>query len=184
MNRHNPPPVSYPIVSSSFLGMCLLGLWLAGFSSVMVVVQRASHLDWRMVLALLCVLAAGVAARRGWKNMPNGRLAWNGEAWCFQHLDRQASTAWHTLKVVADFQHRLLLRLENQAPAGLWLWVERGAMPERWLDLRRAVYSPHKSSEPLARHDALDDEPPSGPSQVWGSSLSNSSMSRRQSHEF
>ena len=112
-----------------------------------------------MALAGFSVLLAGLAARTSWDNLPSGQLAWDGAVWRWESAGYQTGLADHELSVIADFQQRLLLRLENQARASLWLWVEQSAMPERWLDLRRAVYSPHKSPAALPQHDFLPDEP-------------------------
>jgi hypothetical protein len=43
--------------------------------------------------------------------------------------------------VALDLQSAMLLRLDNPAGAIWWLWVERAALPGRWLDMRRAVYA-------------------------------------------
>lgn len=116
-----------------------------------------------MALACFSVLLAGLAARTSWKNLPSGQLAWDGEVWRRESPGYQTGLAEHEMSVIADFQHSLLLRLENQAHASLWLWVEKTAMPERWLDLRRAVYSPHRSPVALPPHDFLPAEPSSLP---------------------
>ncbi|MFC5522636.1 hypothetical protein ACFPP7_17230 [Polaromonas jejuensis] len=112
-----------------------------------------------MMSAGIAVLGAGLAAYAGWKNVPSGQLAWDGEVWRWESSSYQTGVAEYALSVIADFQHVLLLRLENQAHARLWLWVERKAMPERWLDLRRAVYSPRKSPARLPQHDLPQAEP-------------------------
>ncbi len=138
----------------------MLGLWLAGLLLVLLWCYATRQLDWRMVLALAAVLGAGAAACTGWKNAPTGQLAWDGEAWHWESSGYQTGVTEYELSVIADFQHRLLLRLENPAHARLWLWVERSTQPERWLDLRRAVYSPRKSSAPSRLHDLLHAEPP------------------------
>jgi toxin CptA len=120
------------------------------------------QLDWRIALAFLSVLMAGVAARTSWINLPSGQLAWNGEVWRWESASYQTGVAEQELVVIADFQRWLLLRLENQARASLWLWAEQSAMPDRWLDLRRAVYSPHRSPSAPAQHDLpLAESPPS-----------------------
>ncbi len=160
MTTHNAPPVIYPLGRSRFQGWLLLGLWLAGLLLVLLWFYVTRQLDWRMVLALAAVLGAGVAARIGWKSAPAGQLAWDGEVWRWESSSYQTGIAEHELAVIADFQHMLLLRLENQARARLWVWVERRALPERWLDLRRAVYSPRKSPAAPLRHDLLHAEPP------------------------
>lgn len=113
-----------------------------------------------MALAGFSVLLAGLSVRTSWNNLPSGQLAWDGEAWRWESPGYQAGIAEHELSVIADVQHGLLLRLENRASASLWLWVEQSAMPERWLDLRRAVYSPHRPPAALPPHDFLPAEPP------------------------
>ena len=114
-----------------------------------------------MALAIIAVLLAGIAARTSWICLPGGQLAWDGDVWRWESAGYQAGIAEHELSVVADFQHSLLLRLENQARASLWLWVEQNTMPERWMDLRRAVFSPHKLPSALPPHDFPPAEQPS-----------------------
>ena len=115
--------------------------------------QAVQQFDRRMALAAFFALLAGLAAQSSWRHSPRGQLAWDGEAWRWESPGYQTGAAEHKMVVIADFQHRLLLRLENQAGARLWLWLEKKAMPERWMDLRRAVYSPHRSPTALPRHD-------------------------------
>lgn len=161
MTLHNAPPVVYPLGRSRFLGALLLGLWLLGlFALLLWHFQGAAQLDWRFALMGVFVLGAGIAANIAWQNAPVGRLAWDGQAWRWESLAYQAGTVEYELCVLGDFQHLLLLRLENPDHANLWLWVERRAMPERWLDLRRAVYSPRKVSSSPWQHDMLHQEPP------------------------
>jgi toxin CptA len=160
LTSHNAPPVVYPLGRSRFLGVFLLGLWLCGLLLTLLwFLQGGRPLDWRMALALAVVVGAGVAARIGWQNAPAGRLSWDGEVWRWESPGYQAGIAEYELSVLADFQHALLLRLENPAHARLWLWMERRGMPERWLDLRRAVYSPHKSPAAPWTHDSLHADP-------------------------
>ena len=125
-----------------------------------------------MALAIIAVLLAGIAARTSWICLPDGQLAWDGDVWRWESAGYQAGIAEHELSVVADFQHSLLLRLENQARASLWLWVEQSTMPERWLDLRRAVFSPHKLPSALSPHDF----PPAEPSPLSSSTVAVSTV--------
>ncbi|MDP3708691.1 MAG: hypothetical protein Q8R56_11495 [Polaromonas sp.] len=159
MSTHSAPSVVYPLGRSHFLAWLLLGLWLAGLLLVLLWFYLTRQLDWRMALAFAAILGAGGAARANWANAPVGQLAWDGEVWRWESASYQTGIAGYELSVIADFQRLLLLRLENQAHARLWLWMARSAMPERWLDLRRAVYSPRKSSTPSGQHDALHAEP-------------------------
>ena len=95
------------------------------------------------------VIGVGMMAYHGWKNSPVGQLAWDGQVWRWNGPGYQAGVAEYELLVAADFNNVMLLRVENQAHAKLWLWAERRAFPARWLDLRRAVYSPHRASQGL-----------------------------------
>ncbi len=158
MTLHNAPPVVYPLGRSRFLGWLLLALWLAGLLVLLLWCYTIRQLDWRMALALVAVLGAGVVARTGWNNAPTGQLTWDGEVWRWESSSYQTGIAEHELSVIADFQYVLLLRLENQARARLWLWVEQKFLPERWLDLRRAVYSPRKATVTSLQHDSLHAE--------------------------
>ena len=119
-------------------------LWLYGSHTV----------DWRLFLVLTAMVLAGVAAYRGWKNSPVGQLAWDGQCWRWEGTGYLTGVAEQKLTVIVDFQNLLLLRLENPAHAHLWLWAERHVLPERWLDLRRAVHTPHKAAK-RARQDDL-----------------------------
>ena len=105
-------------------------------------------------MAFSVAIGAGVAARTRWRHMSGGQLAWSGEAWRWESPAYQSGGTEQSLFVIADFQNMLLLRLENQTGASLWLWLERSAMPDLWLDLRRAVYSPHRSAA-ISPHDLL-----------------------------
>ena len=105
----------------------------------------SQHLGWRQWLGFLALIGAGVAAWRGWKSAPVGQIAWDGQVWRWEGPGYQAGVAEYQLLAAADFKNVLLLRLENQAHAKLWLWAERRTFPARWLDLRRAVYSPHRA---------------------------------------
>ena len=129
-------------------------LWFVGLLALLLWFPSISRLDWRIVVAFSAVLGVGLAARTGWSHMPSGQLAWSGEAWRWESPSYQTGSTEQALSVIADFQHMLLLRLENQTGASLWLWLERSAMPDRWLDLRRAVYSPHRPSA-ASQHDLL-----------------------------
>ena len=151
---HHAPSVVYPVGHSRFNGYLLFGLWLAGSLSTMLWLWVSPAMDWRLFLAVTAMALAGLAAYIGWKNSPVGQLAWDGQFWRWEGPGYQAGAAEQKLSVVVDLQNLLLLRLENPAHAHLWLWAQRKVLPERWLDLRRAVYSPHKAVR-QARQDDL-----------------------------
>lgn len=122
-----------------------------GLVSTLLWFNAVRQLDWRICLAFFALVLAGLAAFVDWKNTPSGQLVWDGELWFWESSAYQSGLAEQQLSVIADFQHVLLLMVQNQAGASLWLWLERKTMPERWLDLRRAVYSAHKTSAQLAK---------------------------------
>ena len=140
----------YPLGRSSFLGATLLALWLCGLILALLWLDAAQRLDWRTGAAFAAVLCAGVSAGSGWLKLPMGQLAWGGKTWRWESASYQTGGAEYEVSVVADFQSGMLLRLENPASASLWLWSERSAFPERWLDLRRAIYSNRRT--PGAAH--------------------------------
>ena len=122
----------------------LSGLWCAGLLLSALWLYTSRPAAWPISVAAASVFLAGAAARFGWKNSPTGQLGWDGQFWRWESPGYQAGVAEQQLCVIADFQHVLLLRLENQAHASLWLWAEREAFPSRWMDLRRAVYCPQR----------------------------------------
>ena len=130
--------------------MFLLGFWLAGVLLALSWFLTIPWLDWRLAIVCICSLIGAWAALSSWKNAPVGQLGWDGQNWRWESIGYQTGIAEQQLFVLADFQHMMLLRIENQAHASLWLWMERRAMPERWLDLRRAVYSPRRTMTPEA----------------------------------
>ena len=161
MNRHNAPPVVYPIGRSRFLGWLLTGGWLVGLGTALLWSGTSESPDWRTALAALSVLGAGSAAVSAWRCMPAGQLTWDGQVWHWQGAGAQDALTGQELRVAADLQHSLLMHLQSSKGAGLWLWAEKKVLPGRWLDLRRAVYSPHRRTPTLPPHDFLASEPAS-----------------------
>ncbi len=144
MTTHNAPSVVYPLGCSGFQGCLLVGLWFIGLLVLLLWYDTMRQVDWRIYSGAAALGVAGVAATIGWVHSPVGQIAWDGQFWRWESPLYQTGVAQQELSVMADFQHLLLLRIENQAHASLWLWVERKAFPTRWLDLRRAVYSPKR----------------------------------------
>ena len=153
MTIHNAPPVAYPLGRSNFLNRVLLGLWAGGLTLSIVWLWMAQRADWRVGLAFFAVGSAGLAMRSGLKGLPTGQLVWDGNAWRWESAGYQTGIAEYDVSVVADLQSRLLLRLQNPASASLWLWLERSALPERWLDLRRAIYATRRVAPGNFPHD-------------------------------
>jgi hypothetical protein len=142
---HNAPPVAYPLGRSHFQGWVLAGLWLAGLLVTGLWCLAAPAFDWRIGTAVAMVATAGLAAWLGWRNAPVGQLHWDGQVWRWESQGYRSGASVLALSVALDLQRTLLLRLDNPDNASLWLWAHRAALPERWLDLRRAVYSRRKA---------------------------------------
>lgn len=138
---HNAPPVVFPLGRSNFQGLMLLVLWLSGLTAVALWWRIASTPDWRLWSAAVVLATAAGAMTLGWKNSPVGQLRWDGQVWRWESQGYQSGALVSALAVTLDFQGVMLLRLESHDDAILWLWASRSSMPERWLDLRRAVYS-------------------------------------------
>ena len=103
---------------------------------------------WSVVVAL---------ALRFWRALPTGDLHWGGAHWELKSAGRSVDGA--CLCVHADLQRFMLVRLESADQPPCWLWLERRAHPERWNDLRRAVYS---RAETAGTNMPLDPSPPAG----------------------
>lgn len=132
---------------SSLQGLVLLALWVLSFVLMSYWLGVSKTFDWQQGLGSTSLLLAGLAAGVGWKNSLVGQLAWDGQDWHWASTGYQSGMTSDTVSVVFDFQSLLLLRVENPVHATRWLWVEKGTLPGRWLDLRRAVYSPHRASK-------------------------------------
>jgi hypothetical protein len=142
---HNAPPVAYPLGRSHFQGVALAVLWLAGLLVTVGWWLLAPGFDWRIGVAMATVAAAGAAAWLGWRSAPVGQLHWDGQVWRWESPGYQAGTPVLSLSVALDLQRTMLIRLDNHDHVSLWLWAHRAELPERWMDLRRAVYSRRKA---------------------------------------
>lgn len=141
---HSAPSVSYPVGRSFFLA-CLMGLaWLAGACVVGAWLLSLSPSVGLTAFAPGVVLLAGVLATRSWRASPVGEVCWDGQAWTW----RGQAVAFEA--VVLDLQACLLVFWRSPGAGTGWLWLERAARPDRWSDLRRAVYSrPRIDSTPF-----------------------------------
>jgi hypothetical protein len=144
LNKHNAPSVTYPLKRSRVQAAVLVGFWLLGCTAVCSWLYASQNRTLSLPVGIAVLGLTGWAAFSGWKSSPLGELVWDGQSWRWESAGYQTGVTEYQVMVAADFQQIVLLRLENPANARLWLWVECTALPERWLDLRRAVYSPHR----------------------------------------
>jgi toxin CptA len=134
---HNAPSVNYPVGRSRLAGALLLSTWAAGVVAVAIWMAQTGASAIPAGLAWSTVLLSGLLAARTWARTPDGLLAWDGQTWTWSVGERVLEA--HP-EAVLDLQHALLLRLGEGRRAS-WLWLEKRALPARWDDLRRAVYS-------------------------------------------
>lgn len=136
---HNAPSVTYPVGRSLFFGRLMLAVWLLGAAMAGWWCLQAAAMGWRQGLVLLSVPAAGLAAWSSWRAMAPGELRWDGQVWLWNPGDQAEPARLHA---PIDLQGHLLLCLHLDTGRTRWCWAERSSLPERWGDLRRAVYSP------------------------------------------
>ena len=146
MSRHSAPSVVYPVQRSPFLGWLLLACWGMGLGVLASWVLVSPVWGWRAAAALLVVTGASLAALVSWYTNRSGQLAWDGERWHWDSPGDFSSSEQSKVAVIVDVQSALLLLFETVSGTRHWLWVERASQPERWMDLRRAVYSPQRVS--------------------------------------
>jgi len=142
-SRH-PPAVQYPLQRSAVLG-ALLVFWLLGSAMVLaawVVLGARSAWAAGWVAAGLWLLALS-GALHFWLGQFSGLIHWDGQAWALE-TSRPGAISWPLSgppEVLLDMQTQLWLCVRPMERRRIWLWLERSSQPERWLDLRRAVYS-------------------------------------------
>lgn len=137
---HHAPSVLYPVGRSRFLG-ALVGL-LAALGLATVAAYGVSVGAWAptLAMALLAVLAGGLALR-WWRHLPGGLLQFEGGLWHWSPDLTGHTEPLSALSLHLDGQAVLLLQGRRPGRPPLWLWAERATDPLRWDDLRRAVYS-------------------------------------------
>lgn len=145
--RH-APPVSYPVGRFSWwLGAHAL-LWIAGaLTLVGWTCTNERTLQMAPALAALMVMLAWVNWR-AWINLPTGLLSWHEGRWVWRAGDAGAPPWEGALVRQWDMQGFMLIRLKSADGRSVWLCLRRKAAPERWHDLRRAVYSRAMNGNP------------------------------------
>lgn len=132
---NNAPSVSYPVARPIVAGLVAAGLWLAGAATTLTWTLAADAPGWRQAGATFAVAAGGLYALLCWLRSVTGDLHWDGVGWMAPRTPSVGS-----LEVALDLQRLLLVRCVG--PGGSrWLWLEQQRCPQRWQELRRAVYS-------------------------------------------
>ena len=111
------------------------------------------RLDWRIGLGCVVVLVSAWKLETVWLSGTAGHLIWDGRCWRWESIKAPTMSGELKLSVVADLQRLLVVMLDEHAGSRFWLYAERDAFPERWLDFRRAVYSASRIADGQAGID-------------------------------
>lgn len=124
-----------------FSGLLGLGLW--GFARWRSRQPVAGRLCWEPARAPAGAQAAPLPGQAG---LP-GRWIWRSEA--YRHGTELAGLYW-----ALDLQGLVLLRLNNAAGLGWWVWLERDSAPADWQALRVALVAWREAQRRPGRQDA------------------------------
>ncbi len=143
------PSVQYPLRRSRVLGALLLALLFTGAGAVAAWVTlgaRDAVVSASVALGLWLLAAAGAA--HFWWSQPRGLLQFDGQDWALDQMAKSFNGP-RILSVppavLLDLQAHIWVRVVPTGHSSQWLWLERSSQPERWMDLRRAVYSRARS---------------------------------------
>ena len=140
------PAVQYPLGRSRLLGVVLGTLLVAGAGLLVAWVWQgvqSPSQGWAATAGAGVWLAAASGALHFWWRQFSGKLCWDGQTWVLEG-DQRGRTAWvldGPPVVHLDLQAHLWVRASLPGRRCIWLWLERSSQPQRWMDLRRAVYS-------------------------------------------
>lgn len=146
MNRptRRAPAVLYPVRRSVALGATLVVLLLAGAAVLWSWLAQGAMLSWATASTAAGVwLVAATGAVHFWCQQFVGALRWDGQGWILEgdgpeKIFRALSVP---PEVLLDLQAQLWVCVSPWGHRRTWLCLERASQPERWLDIRRAVYS-------------------------------------------
>jgi hypothetical protein len=147
VTSRRPPAVLYPLRRSRALGCVLAGVLLAGAVGLGAWFLRGSGVGvdspWPVLAGGALWLVAAASTLHFWLHQFSGAIRWDGRSWALeggQPGDTLAALSGPP-EVLLDLQSHLWLHACPTGRGRIWLWLERSTLPERWMDLRRAVYS-------------------------------------------
>ncbi|MCO4094590.1 MAG: hypothetical protein HEQ37_13180 [Acidovorax sp.] len=126
--------------------------------------MSADSAVWLHVAIVAWVLAA-LGAGHFWFSQFIGNLRWDGAGWALDNgdpgsPDSRSGALQGPPEPLIDLQAHLWLVCVAADGRRIWMCLERAHHPQRWLDLRRAVYSrAHSGTAPadnLTRPAAVD----------------------------
>ncbi len=135
---HNAPAVSYPVGRSYFHAAAVVSIGVVGAAILLAWTVQSDPWLPRHTAAWLVWLLCLTWATLDWRRSPRGALEFTGDNW---HWVDPAQTQQMTLNVQLDLQHTLLVRTLDAQSRVRWLWLAQARQPQRWSDLRRAVFA-------------------------------------------
>lgn len=139
-----PPAVQYLLRRSRALGVVLVSLLLAGAGVLAAWVAWGVRSPGVTGAAAACLwLAAAACALHFWLRQFVGVLRWDGQGWVLEGGPK-GQLFWALSRppeVILDLQSHLWVCVFPLGQHRTWLWLQRSSQPERWMDMRRAVYS-------------------------------------------
>lgn len=135
---HSAPSVIYPVGRSRLADRVLMVVWAVGACCAGAASYQIDSIGWRQAVLAASVVFSAWAVFRVSRQDARALMSFDGQHWS---LSGESAVKVASVAVVLDFQSLLLVRLQEAGRRGRWLWLGRTACPERWKDLRRAVYS-------------------------------------------
>lgn len=140
------PAVLYPVTRSRVFGALLVLVGLLGSAALVAWFAKGGHaaVPTRWVAAGALGLAGAGGAMHFWYRQFTGAIRWDGQIWALVESPAQddALPLEGSPQVFLDLQSHLWVHVRTEGHRRIiWLWLEQRTQPERWLDLRRAVYS-------------------------------------------
>lgn len=134
------------------MGVLLFGAVTAGVYGYLTY-SKSDVLLWQNGVIAASWMFAAACAWQFFNQLKSGLLDWDGVSWHWTAVVQasevrselaervgQADQAG-VISVRFDGQRCMLLKLESPLGQSRWLWLEQGCAPERWHDVRRALYS-------------------------------------------
>lgn len=138
------------------MGILLLGAITAGVFGYLTHGSSGAMLWQKGVIAASWMFAAA-GVWQFLNQLEPGLLDWNGQSWHWVTVAQADDDSSQRVGLVGsanqkgvisvrfDGQRCMLIKLDMSTGQARWLWLEQGFAPQRWHDVRRAVYSRAKA---------------------------------------
>ena len=132
-----------------------MAMGLLALATLAVFARGLTPMDTRVLLLFMACMATSGMAYAGWKKSPQGSLRWDGQHWYWSGF--ATSPVCH-LSVLMDFQNVVLVSIESDGLAAVYLWLEATPGDTSWRPLRRAMVSSKAVSDERSRKPGLSVE--------------------------